>query len=234
MRGGVAIRSPRSLGGGDHSTDEDDEHCGKDDSCDGHENRRQPGSSEISSHVEAKSFAGTVVITDLAVSSEPGRRHKSSTPMQNVLLLGATVFLALMFWLRRKPIKPMLSSTDASAVAQLNRAQLELVIEPQLPDAADDDPLRNWRPPSTVQERVGLQQQLVAAMNAGPDERLQAVQIAARWGHRSVLPLLRRALRDSDSRVITAAASAIEPYRSMPKQNPAQAGRPPRNVSRMR
>jgi hypothetical protein len=48
------IRSLRSLGSGDHSTDEDDEHCGENDSGDGHKNRRQPSSSEISSHVEPK------------------------------------------------------------------------------------------------------------------------------------------------------------------------------------
>ena len=50
--------------------------------------------------------------------------------MQNVLLPGAVVLLTVVLWLRRKPVKPMLSSTDASRVAQINRAQLELVIEP--------------------------------------------------------------------------------------------------------
>ena len=49
--------------------------------------------------------------------------------MQNVLLPGAVVLLTVVLWLRRKPVKPMLSSTDASRVAQINRAQLELVIE---------------------------------------------------------------------------------------------------------
>ena len=50
--------------------------------------------------------------------------------MQNVLLPGAVVLLTVVLWLRRKPVKPMLSSTDASRVAQINRAQLELVIVP--------------------------------------------------------------------------------------------------------
>ena len=44
--------------------------------------------------------------------------------MQNVLLPGAVVLLTVVLWLRRKPVKPMLSSTDASRVAQITRALL--------------------------------------------------------------------------------------------------------------
>jgi len=47
--------------------------------------------------------------------------------MQNVLLPGVAAVLALVFWLRRKPLKPMLSNADTSGIAQLNRAQLERV-----------------------------------------------------------------------------------------------------------
>jgi phosphoribosylcarboxyaminoimidazole (NCAIR) mutase len=46
--------------------------------------------------------------------------------------------------------------------------------------------------------------------------------------------LLRRALRDSDPRVVESAAQAIEPFRSTPHRTVVQAARPPRNVSRMR
>ena len=34
--------------------------------------------------------------------------------MQNVLLSGAVVLLTVVLWLRRKPVKPMLSSNDFS------------------------------------------------------------------------------------------------------------------------
>ena len=52
---------------------------------------------------------------------------------------------------------------------------------------------------------------------------------------RSVLPLLRQALRDSDARVVEAAAAAIAPFRGAPAAAPIrQLARPPRNVSRMR
>lgn len=154
--------------------------------------------------------------------------------MQNVLVPGAVGLLAVFLWLQRKPVKPMLSSTDASAIAQLNRTQLELVIEAEQRSKTKDDDLSNWTRPVTVQETISLQQALRFGMNAGPEERLLAVRQAACWGHRSVLPLLRRALHDSDPRVVEAAALAIEPFRSSPHRKVVQASRPPRNVSRMR
>ena len=155
--------------------------------------------------------------------------------MQNVLLPGAVVLLTVVLWLRRKPVKPMLSSTDASRVAQINRAQLELVIEPAADRESADISLDSWAAPSSPLERLALERRLKADMEAGPEERLRAVRLAARWGHRSVLPLLRQALRDSDARVVEAAAAAIAPFRGAPAAAPIrQQARPPRNVSRMR
>ena len=154
--------------------------------------------------------------------------------MQNVLVPGAVVLLTVVLWLRRKPAKAMLSSTDTSSVAQLNRAQLELVIEPSSPVTAVEDPLADWIAPQTEQDRLALQQRLRQRMASGPEQRLDAVREAALWGHRSVLPLLKRALRDSDARVVEAAAETMEPFRGAPGRAPAQTVRPPRNVSRMR
>jgi len=145
------------------------------------------------------------------------------------------VLLTVVLWLRRKPVKPMLSSTDASRVAQINRAQLELVIEPAADGESADSSLESWTAPSCPLERLALERRLKADMEAGPEERLRAVRLAARWGHRSALPLLRQALRDSDARVVEAAAAAIAPFRGAPAAAPIrQQARPPRNVSRMR
>ena len=155
--------------------------------------------------------------------------------MQNVLLPGAVVLLTVVLWLRRKPVKPMLSSTDASRVAQINRAQLELVIEPAADGESADASLVSWTAPTTPLERLALERRLKADMAAGPEQRLCAVRLAAQWGHRSALPLLRQALRDSDARVVEAAAAAIEPFRGAQAAAPTrQPARPPRNVSRMR
>ena len=155
--------------------------------------------------------------------------------MQNVLLPGAVVLLTVVLWLRRKPVKPMLSSTDASRVAQINRAQLELVIESAADGESADASRVSWTAPTTPLERLALERRLKADMAAGPEQRLCAVRLAAQWGHRSALPLLRQALRDSDARVVEAAAAAIEPFRGAPAAAPTrQPARPPRNVSRMR
>ena len=154
--------------------------------------------------------------------------------MQNVLLPGAVVLLTVVLWLRRKPVKPMLSSTDASRVAQINRAQLELVIEPAADGESAVASLEVWTAPTTALERLALERRLKADMAAGPEERLRAVRVAAQWGHRSALPLLRQALRDSGARVVEAAATAIEPFRGAAAAPTPQLARPPRNVSRMR
>ena len=154
--------------------------------------------------------------------------------MQNVLLPGAVVLLTVVLWLRGKPAKPMLSSTDASVVAQLNRAQLELVTGPDPSTDSTASAGDTWIAPQTQKDRLALQHQLRTAMNGGPEARLQAVRIASHWRHRCVLPLLRQALRDTDARVVELAAAAIEPYRGRPGPVSTQVARPPRNVSRMR
>ena len=154
--------------------------------------------------------------------------------MQNVLLPGAAAVLALVFWLRRKPLKPMLSNVDTSGIAQLNRTQLERVLEPSDADGVNQDPFAGWASPRTKQERLLLQQRLRQAMADGPEQRLLAVREAALWGNPLVLPLLRRALHDSDSRVVEAAAEAIGPFRGATRRQGNQSARPPRNVARMR
>ena len=125
-------------------------------------------------------------------------------------------------------------SADTSGIAQLNRAQLERVLEPSDADGANQDPFAGWASPRTKQERLLLQQRLRQAMADGPEQRLLAVREAALWGHQAVLPLLRRALHDSDSRVVEAAAEAIGPFRGATRRQGNQSARPPRNVARMR
>lgn len=164
--------------------------------------------------------------------------------MQNVLLPVVAVLLFGLFWFRGKSVKPMLRSTDASGVAELNRAQLTRVLDAS-PESADvalvdaemqglgSSALESWQPPATERERLELFVRLRQAMGGGPDERLEAVKIASIMGGQAVLPLLRRALRDSDARVVEAAAAAIAPQRGAPRLR-SQASRPPRNVARMR
>ena len=156
--------------------------------------------------------------------------------------------LMLVLWgLGRRPGKTLMSSTDAASVAAINRAQLGLVqvpasgMDPEMhpekhPAAADES--RNdstFRPPLSIAERIALARQLREAMDQGdPFRRLEAVRRAGEWGHVSVLPLLRRGLRDADSLVVEAAAAAMERHRGATRPSPVQMARPPRNVARMR
>ena len=94
--------------------------------------------------------------------------------MQNVLLPGAVVLLTVVLWLRRKPLKPMLSSTDASGVAQLNRAQLELVIEPASLGSSPNGSLEAWTAPTSQLERLAGPNRRKAPRLARRDRRASA------------------------------------------------------------
>ena len=160
--------------------------------------------------------------------------------MQNVLLAGVAVLVLVMagVGIRTRSGRLLLRSTDAGGVAALNRAQLSRVFdkpEHTLP-ATPQPPSEEWAPVTTQQDRLALQRQLRTLMTGGPEDRLQAMRLAGHWGHASVLPLLRRGLRDSDSRVVLAAAEAIAPLRGGPRSlNPQKVSRrAPRNVARTR
>ena len=94
-----------------------------------------------------------------------------------------------------------------------------------------------WEKPKTVRERINLQKKLRKLITGNPEERLQAMIISDLWGHANVLPILKRGLKDSDSRVIEAAAFALNKHRGLPYARIFQnlnCQRPPRNVSLMR
>ena len=149
--------------------------------------------------------------------------------------VAAVVLAAILYAVGRRPSKPFLRNPDVSSVAALNRAQVELVqtavSEPEL--EADQASLCDWQAPSNPGDVLALQKRLRSAMDGSPDERLEAVRIAGLWQQRALLPLLRRGLRDSDSRVVEAAAAALDGRRGAPVPQVAKAGRPPRNVARL-
>ena len=164
--------------------------------------------------------------------------------MNQLLAGGAALVLVVVLWsLGRRPGKTLLSSTDATSVAAINRAQLGLVqvsspqqdLETEAGSGNGTGDLAPFQPPVSSAERISLERRLREAMDQGnPDQRLEAVRVAGQWGHASVLPLLRRGLRDADSLVVEAAATAIERHRGATRPSPAQVARPPRNVARMR
>ena len=166
------------------------------------------------------------------------------------------VALAAGLWLAGRRPRPLLKTTDTDEVAALNRTQNSLVLEARrtLGDASpeDGDPHQDpqgrfWRPRSPLGERPGARlpaferqawlQELRRHYLAGGGQRLEAMRLARAWGHREVVPLLQKGLRDPDPRVMREAALAMEAFRGRPRANSgpkAQAVAPPRNVARTR
>lgn len=180
--------------------------------------------------------------------------------MNPSLIGAAAASLLVVLWLagRRRP-RPFLRSADTSAVAALNRSQIERVLgAPATPPAAagtaraahpsaspptpPSHPLLAAHPIPARADRRSRQlllRRLQSASTGSLPERLAALRLARRWGHPSTLPLLRRGLRDVHPEVVREAAQALEAYRGRsvapsPAAAPARASRSPRTVARTR
>ena len=141
--------------------------------------------------------------------------------MNPSVLGGGAALLVVLAWLitRRKPV-PVLRSTDASEVAALNRAQITQVIAsaaaPQAPEAMaqEEHQVGLVLPvPGDARGRAELLRELAVQLQGTNAERLAAISVAASWADRSVLPLLRRGLRDVDPRVVLAASTGMAAFR---------------------
>ena len=144
-------------------------------------------------------------------------------------------------WLLGRPRPKILRSTDTSAVAALNRGQMELVLDRPIDlgpgaEAATAAAMFSGCWPRDARERSLLLRELEHQYAAGGEARRQAIALAAAWCHRSALPLIRRGLRDSDPAVMAVAAEAMAAFRGRPTPiAPTQAAaKLPRNVSRTR
>ncbi|SBO43586.1 HEAT repeat domain-containing protein [Cyanobium sp. NIES-981] len=161
----------------------------------------------------------------------------------------AAVLALIVWWLGRRRPAVMLRSTDASAVAALNRAQLEAPLssgpfsqspaersaaDPGTGHLEDDLPVPPpGRPPSPL-ERRSLLGRLHRGLRGDSQARLAAIRAARRWGDQAVLPLLRRGLRDPDPAVMREAALGLERFRGRTPATQVRLAAPPlpRNVSR--
>ena len=154
-------------------------------------------------------------------------------------LVAATVLAGL--WLLGRSRPRLLDTTDATAVGALNRAQVELVQAPAaVTGEAPASPASPWAAipalGASAQERLRFERWLKERWRGAPADRLQAITACRQWGHPSVLPWLRRGLRDGDAAVVALAAEAIGPFRGPLRSAVAdpQALRLPRNVARTR
>ena len=174
--------------------------------------------------------------------------------MNPSVLGGGAALVVVLAWLitRRKPVT-VLRSTDASAIAALNRAQITQVqvaddaVEAAVSASVAEPFIRlDFPAAADARGRAALLQALSLQLQGSTSERLAAITRAARWGDRAALPLLQRGLRDVDPQVVLVASSGMEKFRgrtpgqeavakrsTMPlPRNAAQAA--PRRVSRTR
>ncbi len=152
-----------------------------------------------------------------------------------LIILATTIVLV---GLGKRPRKSILLGTDAEEISSLNSSRPSLLkkVRPTANKTFfnQENFHSNWKPPTSAQDRIKLQMKLYKSMNAGPNERLEAVQISTLWGHKSVLRFLRQGLKDSDSRVVQAAAEALSSQKYLHAQQSLPEEKPPRNVALIR
>ncbi len=160
----------------------------------------------------------------------------------NQVLAGTTaVIIALLLWGFGKKPRSLFTQNKGSEFLESTTNQ-ELVIGKDRNDAkgkrnqVNSKFEINWIPPKTIQEQILLRKKLRLLMASGPEDRLQAVILADLWAHLTVLPIIRRGLKDANSDVVVAAAKALEKYRGLPipKDQESDTRQPPRNVALMR
>jgi hypothetical protein len=131
-------------------------------------------------------------------------------------------------WLLGRPRPKILRSTDASAVAALNRSQMELVLPRPSHDASSAETAGQSSSavalPNAADQRGRRQllAQLERQFQQGGEPRRHALEVCTAWQHRDTLPLIRRGLRDSDQQVAALAAEAMAHFRGRSSAGAAQ------------
>ncbi len=153
----------------------------------------------------------------------------------------AALVLVLLFGLVRRRPRPLLRSTDTSAIAALNRAQIavaQISVVPPLP-APEPAPCSAavLPAPADAAGRARLLRSLYSGLSGSSSARLAAIRTAGAWGHVAALPVLRRGLRDVNPAVVREAVLAIDRFRGRQPGQPSRfqpAVALPRNVARTR
>ena len=160
--------------------------------------------------------------------------------MNQVFAGGLALIIALILWSSKKQSKASAffkSQKDSFTKAKLSSASL--VIEKSLQNKKspklNNKKLESFKPQLSLNS-IETKKQLTRLISSNPNDRLLAIQIASQWENIKALPFLRIGLRDSDSRVVIAAAAGISSYKgkTIDLHKKSQTSRPPRNVSLMR
>ena len=160
--------------------------------------------------------------------------------MSQVFVGCIALIIAFILWGSKKESKgsPLLKSQKdslANSNANTSFVQKSKSIKPKGTERLNNLKLKPFLNQLSL-DSIKTQKKLTKLISSNPNDRLLAIQIANQWENKKAIPFLRRGLKDSDSRVVIASASAISSYRgkTIDVQKKSQASRPPRNVSRMR
>ena len=167
--------------------------------------------------------------------------------MNTPIVGGAAALLLVWLWFSRRRAPQLLRSTDASAIAALNREQIAALnldapspAPPGIP-AGGEKPTLPVPPvvfpaPGDGGARARLLRQWLHAYAAVPETRLEVMRLARAWGHPATLPLLHLGLRAPDPAVVQEAALAMARFRGHRLAGSPQLRQPtlPRNVARTR
>mgnify|MGYP001277422879 CR=1 FL=1 len=161
--------------------------------------------------------------------------------MSQFFVATTALLLSIGLWsLGKRPITNFLSKTDQNSKFRSKRDEIELIVSIQHPQDKTNSLLPQGKVLNksclTTRDRILLTKNLQKLMNGSPENRLEAIRNADLWKHKSMLPFLRRGLKDSNSEIVIASAKAISKYKGdCLGQNLAQETlRPPRNVARIR
>tara|TARA_Y100001968_G_C18902274_1_gene501282 strand:- start:35 stop:496 length:462 start_codon:yes stop_codon:yes gene_type:complete len=153
--------------------------------------------------------------------------------MNQVFVAGIALVITFILWASKKESKglPFLKSQNNSISNQ--NENISLVQKKKFNDQKKIEALKNFQ---TKPKSIEIKKKLNKLISSNPNDRLLAIQIASKWENKKAIPFLRRGLKDSDSRVVIASATAIASYkgRAINLQGKHQTSRPPRNVFLMR
>ncbi|KGG14713.1 MULTISPECIES: HEAT repeat domain-containing protein [unclassified Prochlorococcus] len=131
--------------------------------------------------------------------------------MNQIFSAGAALLLIGTLWAFGKKPKKLVNN-EFSQYLPVNYPSLVLSKDGAEDQEFDLNPI-HFHSPISLKEKLSLREKLKNLISSGPDERLMAVSIAEQWGDLSTLPILRRGLRDFDSRVVVKAAEAISRFK---------------------
>ena len=160
--------------------------------------------------------------------------------MNQVFAGGLALIIALILWSSKKQSKA--SAFFKSQKAFFSKAQVtssSLVIDKSLETEKRTTLINKKSQSQLIQPTLNSKEtkkKLTKLISSNPIDRLLAIKIASQLHSSKALPFLRRGLKDSDSRVVIAAAAGISSFKgkTIDLNKKSQPSRPPRNVSRMR